>query len=163
MDEVVERFNAMPEGFRRGLTTGDGFDDFVQAGEDDEDALFGNDDEDLTLDRWTALALELGLRGNDIDFNRPINVEIPAAEVEAAALRDTVMVAQARTLVDWVGGSRIITRDGGLRRQDVDDLLPQLGIPDSDWPAADPMWESTRWSCLGWPPPAGSCDVVVGA
>ena len=62
-------------------------------------------------------------------------------QVEAAALRETTLVAQARTLVDWVGPRRIISRDGALRRQDVDDLLPRLGIPDSDWPAADPMWE----------------------
>ncbi len=141
MDEVVGRFNAMPESFRRGLTPGDGLDGFVQAGEDDEDALFGVDDEDVILDQGTALALELALRGNDIDFKRPISVEIPAAEVEAAALRETTLVAQARTMVDWVGRSRIITRDGALRRQDVDDLLPRLGIPDSGWPAADPMWE----------------------
>jgi hypothetical protein len=147
MDEVVARFNAMPESFRRGLTPGEGFDDFVQAGEDDEDdeddedALFGVDDKDVTLDQGTALALELALRGNNIDFKRPISVEIPAAGVEAAALRETTLVAQARTMVDWVGRSRIISRDGALRRQDVDDLLPRLGIPDSDWPAADPMWE----------------------
>jgi hypothetical protein len=141
MDEVVERFNAMPESFRRGLTPGDGFDDFVEAVDIDEDALFGDDDEDLTPEQWAALAIEIGLRGNDIDFNRPISVEIPAADVEASAMRGSTLVAQARTLVDWVGGSRIITRDGGLRRQDVDDLLPRLGIPDSDWPAADPMWE----------------------
>ena len=130
----------MPEGFRRGLTPGDGFDDFVEAGDIGEDALFG-DDEDFTPEQWTALAIELGLRGNDIDLNRPISVEMPAADVEAAAMRGSTLVAQARMLVDWVGGSRIITRDGGLRRQDVDDLLPRLGIPDSDWPAADPMWE----------------------
>jgi hypothetical protein len=103
--------------------------------------FFGDDDEDLTPEQLAALAIELGLRGNDIDFNRPISVEIPAADVEAAALRETTLVAQARTLVDWVGRSRIIGRDGALRHQDVDDLLPRLGIPDSDWPAADPMWE----------------------
>jgi len=37
-------------------------------------------------------------------------------------MRGSTLVAQARMLVDWVGGSRIITRDGGLRRQDVDDF-----------------------------------------
>ena len=141
MAEAIERFNAMPEGFRRGLTPGDGFDDFVEAGGGGEDALFGDDDEELTPEQWTALAIELGLRGNDIDFNRPIRVEIPAADVEAAALRGSTLVAHARMLVDWVGGSRIITRDGALRRQDVDDLLLRLGLPEYVWPNADPMWE----------------------
>ena len=83
---------------------------------------FFGDDEDFTPEQWTALAIELGLRGNDIDLNRPISVEIPAADIEAAAFRGSTLVAQARMLVDWVGGSRIITRDGGLRRQDVDDF-----------------------------------------
>src|SRR5664279_1974353 len=141
MAEVIERFNAMPEDFRRGLTAGDGFDDVVEAGDFDEDAFFGADAEDLTPEQWAALAIDIGLGGIDIDFDRPISVEIPAADVEAAAFRGSTLIAQARMLVDWVGGSRIITRDGGLRRQDVDDLLPRLGIPDSDWPAADPMWE----------------------
>ena len=139
--EVIERFNAMPEDFRRGLTAGDGFDDVVEAGDFDEDAFFGADAEDLTPEQWAALAIDIGLRGIDIDVDRPISVEIPAADIEAAAFRGSTLVAQARMLVDWVGGSRIITRDGGLRRQDVDDLLPRLGIPDSDWPAGDPMWE----------------------
>jgi len=137
--EFIERFNAMPEDFRRGLTAGDGFDDVVEAGDFDEDAFFGADAEDLTPEQWAALAIDIGLRGIDIDFDRPISVEIPAADIEAAAFRSSTLVAQARMLVDWVGGSRIITRDGGLRRQDVDDLLPRLGIPDSDWPAGDPM------------------------
>ena len=110
MDEVVGRFNAMPESFRRGLTPGDGLDGFVQAGEDDEDALFGVDDEDVILDQGTALALELALRGNDIDFKRPISVEIPAAEVEAAALRETTLVAQADSAV---GGKNAINLGRG--------------------------------------------------
>ena len=91
-------------------------DDDFPHDDDPEDQLDGSQE-------WIAMAVEMGVRGIDLDLAQPIPIEVPGVDDEAAALRATVLIERARILVDWVGRGRTITRDAAIRRQDAADLM----------------------------------------
>ena len=155
MATLVERFNDMPEPWRRGLLAGadgalDDFtgdltdDDFTDDDLSDDDEMILDDHGDLVAvesKEWNLTAFDMGVRGLGLDPSRPIRVEVPPAEVEAEALRRMALIERARMLVDWVGRGRTITREAGIRRQDADDLLARLDIPAANWPRGSSMWD----------------------
>lgn len=139
--DFVQRYNDMPEEWRRRVTDGPNGDSVDgDPATDDGPADELDDPLQRRFEAGIAAAL-VSLRPLiTARLDRPAAVTVPPAGAEWAALLSSRLVARIVELSDWVGNGRAVTGTGAMRRQDVKWWSERWDLPASDADARS-MWD----------------------